>query len=165
MIFTALYQTDFGTGSVSATGVGVCRVQLPGDSAATGTEPSPLAIQVAGLLKRYFAGEPISFRDIPLDVSLVSEFRRSIVNVVRAIPYGRTMSYGQVAALAGRPSAARAVGGAMAANQAPIVIPCHRVVGADGRMTGFSAPGGVEMKSWLLAMERAAPPSLPAVFR
>jgi O-6-methylguanine DNA methyltransferase len=73
-----------------------------------------------------------------------------------AIPYGEQRSYSQVAAEIGRPKAARGIGGAMAANSLPIIIPCHRVVGKSGSMTGYSAAGGIGSKIWLLNMEQLA---------
>ena len=80
-------------------------------------------------------------------------FQRRVLKQCRLIPYGRTMSYGELAAKAGSPRAARAVGNCMAANNIPLLIPCHRVVCSDGRLGSFSAPGGTSMKRRLLAME------------
>lgn len=84
----------------------------------------------------------------------VSEFHRRVLEHCFAIPAGRTLSYGKLAALAGKPMAARAVGGAMAKNRWPIVIPCHRVVGVTGRLTGYSGRGGIATKQRLLDLER-----------
>ncbi len=82
-----------------------------------------------------------------------SEFQSRVVDVVRVIRYGLTLSYAEVARLAGSPGAARAVGRVMATNSIPIVIPCHRVVGAQGKLGGYSAPNGLTMKQHLLRME------------
>jgi methylated-DNA-[protein]-cysteine S-methyltransferase len=117
--------------------------------------PLPPWLDLAGLagkLGRYFAGEAVVF-DEPLDPSIGTGFQRQVWAVTRAIPRGQTCSYGVIAREVGSPAAARAVGQAMARNPWPIVVPCHRVVGSDGRLTGFG--GGVEMKRQMLAMEGA----------
>ncbi len=86
-----------------------------------------------------------------------SPFRAAVYHTVRAIPRGETRTYGQVAAAVGKPLAARAVGQAMAHNPIPLVVPCHRVVAANGTLGGFNAPEGVALKARLLAWERLAP--------
>jgi len=83
----------------------------------------------------------------------LTEFQQKVVEIVQAIPAGETLTYGQVAELAGSPGAARAVGQVMANNPVPLVIPCHRVVGSAGGLGGFSAPGGIETKRRLLKVE------------
>lgn len=108
----------------------------------------------AGLLARYFAGERMRF-ELPLRLEFFTPFRQVVYRVVAAIPYGTTLSYARVAAACGSPGGARAIGGAMAANPLPILVPCHRVLGESGTMTGFTAPGGVDSKRRLLAMEGA----------
>ena len=105
-------------------------------------------------LQRYAAGTPDTLDDISVDFGPTSEFRRRILTLCRRIPYGRTVSYSELAAQAGSPRAARAVGNCMAANAIPLVIPCHRVICADGRIGVYSAPGGTAMKQRLLAMEQ-----------
>lgn len=105
-------------------------------------------------LGEYFAGERTAF-----DLSLTlngTPFQRSVWDALREIPYGRTMSYGELARRIGRPSAVRAVGLANGRNPVSVVVPCHRVIGADGSLTGYG--GGVERKRFLLALERAASP-------
>jgi len=101
-------------------------------------------------LDGYFRGERRIF-DVPLSPR-GTEFQQSVWNALCAIPYGETISYGRLAEKIGRPDAARAVAGACGANPIPIVIPCHRVVGADGSLTGFSA--GLDRKRGLLELER-----------
>jgi methylated-DNA-[protein]-cysteine S-methyltransferase len=113
---------------------------------------SPLSRDAADLLARYCAGERVTF-DLPVDDGRFTPFQREVYRVVRGIGYGETMSYAGVAALAGRPGAARGVGTAMARNPLPVVIPCHRVVAANGAMTGYSAPGGIMSKQRMLTME------------
>ena len=106
-------------------------------------------------LEAYASGEPVDFRDVRIDTTAMSEFRRRVLRHCRAIPYGQIATYGQLAAKAGSPKAARAVGSCMAANRFPLIVPCHRVLPADGHVGAFSAPGGVRTKRRLLAMEAA----------
>ena len=101
-------------------------------------------------LEKYFQGLPTIFT-VPIDWSDYSEFRLKALRFTAEIPFGQVASYGSVAAGVGSPGAARAVGGAMHANRTPIVVPCHRVVGSDGSLTGFG--GGLELKQELLALE------------
>ncbi len=101
-------------------------------------------------LKSYFAGQPVCFSEM-LDASLGTPFQRRVWDRVRAIPYGATMSYSEVARQIGSPGASRAVGSAMRDNHVPILVPCHRVIGADGTLRGFG--GGLELKRQLLRME------------
>jgi len=98
-------------------------------------------------------GEPRSLAGIELDLDGVPEFHRQVYEVTRAIPPGRTMTYGEIANRLGTPGSAQAVGQAMGRNPFPIIVPCHRVLGADGKLTGFSAPGGVETKRRMLLVE------------
>jgi len=100
-------------------------------------------------LRQYFDGRRRVFQ-IPLDLR-GSDFQKSVWFEVSRIPFGRSASYGEIAHLVGRPRASRAVGAANGANPVPIVVPCHRVIGADGSLTGYG--GGLENKRWLLAHE------------
>ena len=119
-----------------------------------GSSPVPqgdaAAVAAAAIqLEQYFAGERTEFE---LALSLDgTEFERRVWDEVRAIPYGTTASYAEIAARIGRPSACRAVGRANALNPIAIVVPCHRVVGSDGSLTGYA--GGIEMKRALLELE------------
>jgi methylated-DNA-[protein]-cysteine S-methyltransferase len=147
---------------------GLLAVQLPeGDEAQTRgrirrrfpdaeeAAPTPdiqaAASAIAGLLE----GEPRDLREIRLDMSGLPDFHRRVYEVVRAIPPGSTLTYGEVAAQLGDRSAAQAVGQAMGRNPFPIVVPCHRVVAAGAAAGGFSARGGVSTKLRLLALEGA----------
>ena len=108
--------------------------------------------ELTQLLYRYFDGEPIDFKDIPLDLDFGhSDFMQGIWSLVRAIPYGQTRSYMDLAKAWGNPKTIRAVGMANSKNPVPIVIPCHRVIGSDGSLTGYAL--GVENKAFLLQME------------
>ena len=102
-------------------------------------------------LSDYFAGRPVVF-SVPIDWSGYSEFRLKALQFTAAIPAGQVATYGGVATAVGRPGAARAVGGAMHANRTPIVVPCHRVIGSDGSLTGFG--GGLTLKQELLGLEQ-----------
>lgn len=106
--------------------------------------------EVASQLDGYFGGERRVF-DLPLNAA-GTPFQHEVWKALQALPYGATTSYGELAAELGRPGAARAVGRANATNPIPIVVPCHRVVGADGSLTGFG--GGIELKRKLIAHER-----------
>lgn len=105
---------------------------------------------VAEQLEAYFAGRLTAF-DLPL-APAGTPFQRDVWRALRAVPYGETTTYGELARRAGRPGAARAVGTANARNPISIVTPCHRVVGASGALTGYA--GGLERKRALLALER-----------
>lgn len=106
-------------------------------------------------LAAYFAGERDTF-DLPLDPR-GTPFQLAVWQALRDIPHGRTISYGELARRIGRPAASRAVGAANGANPLAIVVPCHRVIGADGTMTGFG--GGIDTKRWLLAFEQGRKPA------
>jgi len=118
-----------------------------------GAEHGPWNRDLVERLRAYAAGEPVDFRDVRIDPGPVTDFRHRVLRQCQRIPYGRTLTYGQLAAKAGSPRAARAVGSCMAANRIPLIVPCHRVVPADGRLGGFSAIGGVRTKKRLLALE------------
>jgi methylated-DNA-[protein]-cysteine S-methyltransferase len=119
----------------------------------TARPASELARDLAARLEAYADGELDEFRDVEIADDGLTTFGRAVVARCRAIPYGQTRSYGQLAALAGRPGAARAVGQVMATNRVPLIVPCHRVVAAGGLLGGFSAPQGLSMKRRLLALE------------
>jgi methylated-DNA-[protein]-cysteine S-methyltransferase len=111
----------------------------------------PLAQRIIAAL----AGEPDEFTDIEIDFSHLTPFSRRVATVCRRIGWGQTRSYGQLAGMAGFPGAARAVGHVMATNRAPLLVPCHRVIGSGGRLGGFSAPQGIKLKRRLLDLEMA----------
>ncbi len=107
-------------------------------------------------LQAYASGVPMSFPDVPVYFGEVTPFQRRVLDRCRRIPSGETMSYGELARAAGRPGAARAVGNVMASNRLPIVVPCHRVVHADGSIGHFSAPQGARLKQRMLRLEQQA---------
>ena len=108
--------------------------------------------QAAAQLADYFAGRRDSF-DLPLDLSHGTAFQQSVWQALRAIPAGQTTSYGALSAGVGKPAAVRAVGAAVGRNPISVIVPCHRVLGADGSLTGYA--GGLERKTALLELEGA----------
>lgn len=123
----------------------------PGEDARTRALGDELAAYFAGRLRRF---------DTPLD-PVGTPFQQSVWQALLSIPYGQTRSYGEQAAQIGRPTATRAVAAANGQNKISIIVPCHRVIGSDGRLTGYG--GGLPRKQWLLALERSGtvPPALP----
>lgn len=109
-------------------------------------------------LRGYAGGRPEDLSDVPVDLSQRTHFQQRVLGQCRQIPWGQTLTYGALAARAGSPHAARAVGNIMAGNPIPLVIPCHRVVGSGGALGGFSAPGGLRTKRRLLALEETSTP-------
>jgi methylated-DNA-[protein]-cysteine S-methyltransferase len=109
---------------------------------------------LAGRLQAYAQGQADDFLDVPLDLAELSAFQRRVIEHCRRIPRGRTCTYGELAALSGSPRAARAVGSVMSGNRTPLVVPCHRVVAAGGKLGQYSAAGGRRMKLRLLEAER-----------
>lgn len=103
-------------------------------------------------LQSYFAGDKVAFTDtIPLDL-IGTAFQQQVWTELGNVPYGETRTYGDIAAAVGRPSAVRAVGAANGANPVPVLLPCHRIIGANRKLTGFR--GGLEMKRRLLDIEQ-----------
>ena len=108
-------------------------------------------------VQEYLDGKRTTF-DLPLDMSRMSEFQRRVLNTALKIPRGEYLTYGDVAKAIGKPQASRAVGQALGHNPVPIVIPCHRVLGSDGSLHGYSGGGGIQTKKWLLQLEGATLP-------
>ncbi len=124
-------------------------------------KPAPWNQPLVRRLRAYAAGARDDFRDIEVDPHALTDFRRRVLACCRRIPYGKTSTYAQLAAKAGSPRAARAVGQCMAANPIPLVIPCHRVVATSGGLGGYSAPGGIRLKRRLLVLETSGRASNP----
>jgi methylated-DNA-[protein]-cysteine S-methyltransferase len=114
--------------------------------------------QLTGSLQDYAAGQDVQLTRVPVDVTHLTTFQQRVVEACRKIRRGQTRSYGELAAVAGSPGASRAVGNVMARNRIPILIPCHRVVGAGSSLGGFSAPEGLSMKQRMLRLEGAQLP-------
>jgi methylated-DNA-[protein]-cysteine S-methyltransferase len=125
-------------------------------SAANAGKPS--VTEATHQIAEYLQGKRQAF-DLTIDWSILgSEFQRVALQAVMAIPYGETRTYGQIAAQIGYPQAPRAVGRANATNPMPLVIPCHRVIGSDGKLHGYGGAGGLRTKEWLLDLEGAVIP-------
>jgi methylated-DNA-[protein]-cysteine S-methyltransferase len=144
-------------------GRGLLATMLPGPSAAeltrrvrarfAGAARDDRAFaDLARDVRAYFAGRPARF-DQAVDLSDLPAFTRTVLTALRKVGFGRTTTYGELARRVGRPRAARAVGGAMARNPLPLVIPCHRVLAGNNGLGGFSADGGVSLKQTMLEIE------------
>ena len=125
---------------------------LPDTSGWPQAQEHPVLVQAVTQLRDYFAGRRTRF-DLPLDLQGGTPFQQSVWQALLAIPAGGTASYGDLSRRVGRPSAVRAVGAAVGRNPVSIIVPCHRVLGRDGSLTGYA--GGLERKSALLGLERA----------
>lgn len=155
-----LFETAWGWMALGWRADRLCRVTLPGGRRNVEQEAGRLGVPVAEGTRselaqrclRYFEGERVDL-SAPMEFPSVSEFRRRVWEVTAQVSYGEVVTYGGVATRAGRPGAARAVGQAMAHNPVPLVVPCHRVVAANGGLGGFSAEGGLQLKRRLLALE------------
>jgi methylated-DNA-[protein]-cysteine S-methyltransferase len=150
----ARIESPIGTITLRAVPEGLKAVEFGANAVqgtATGGPAARILDEASRQLGEYFAGKRRDF-SLPLAIEGTA-FERSVWAALRAIPYGQTMSYGDLAARLGRPRAARAVGGASGRNRLPIIIPCHRLIGCRGELTGFG--GGLEAKRRLLKLEGA----------
>lgn len=118
-------------------------------------EPDGVVAEAVDLVQRLLLGESVDLTSIAVDLEACPDFERRVYALLRAVPTGSTVTYGDLAARAGSPGAARAVGMAMGRNPVPIIVPCHRVLASSGRSGGFSAPGGVTTKFRILQIEQA----------
>jgi methylated-DNA-[protein]-cysteine S-methyltransferase len=109
--------------------------------------------RIARRIAEHLGGKPDALGDVTLDLTNVGGFRQKVYRMLRKVRPGRVVTYGELADAAGNPGAARAVGRAMASNPVPLLVPCHRVLGADGKLTGFSAAGGLALKARILKAE------------
>jgi len=158
LTFAVAEDTPVGVVVVFASSRGITRVDLPGRGSAP-QQPSDAdkksflrAEQALAQILEYLAGKRRVF-DVLIDWSGMKPFQAKVLHRTMQIPAGQAMTYGQLAAEMGSPAASRAVGGALAHNPMLILIPCHRVVAANGRLTGFSAAEGIHTKQWLLELE------------
>ena len=142
-------ETPIGRLALCADGDGLCALRF----AATGEEmdAAPVLMQAERELEEYFAGRRTTF-SVPLSMQ-ETPFQMAVWEALRAIPYGETRTYASLARQIGHPRACRAVGMANHVNPLPILVPCHRVLGADGRLTGYA--GGLNVKKFLLKLEGA----------
>ena len=165
----ALFDSPIGTCGIAWSGRGIAGLQLPEPTpeatrgrlqrrwpAAVESAPPPGVGRVLERVLALLKGEATNLADIPLDLEAAPDFHRKVYEVARTIPPGRTMTYGEIARRLGVPHEAREVGQALGRNPVAIIVPCHRVLAADGRMGGFSANGGVSTKRRMLEIEGAA---------
>jgi len=158
----AIAPTPLGPITCALTGTGLAAVYFAGKTEVTqqleGSAPAPdddVSVQLCAAREQiaaYLRGELTHF-DLPIDWRRCSVFQRQVLEVVTTISYGQVMTYAQIAAALGNPKAVRAVGGAVARNPIPLVVPCHRVISQQGKMRGYSGRGGIKTKAWLLQME------------
>ena len=163
-----IFQTKWGHFGLAGTKSALCRTHLPGpepkkiesrllkncrDAQFDGTFFKILQKQIIA----YFDGSCVNFSpDIPVALNGLGDFSREVLTACREIEFGQRITYSGLAKKAGSPAASRAVGNAMAKNPLPLIIPCHRVLRTDGKMGGFSAPGGISFKKRLLTLEQKA---------
>jgi methylated-DNA-[protein]-cysteine S-methyltransferase len=162
-----IFETASGSCGIAWSSVGITRLQLPARSAEAaqrmllrrlpGAEPgapTPEVAEAVAAVKRYFEGEETDFSGFKLDLGDQDAFFKQIYDAARQVGWGRTTTYGTLAKeLGAGPEAARDVGQAMADNPVPLIIPCHRVLAAGGKVGGFSAPGGAAAKIRMLELE------------
>lgn len=173
----AIFDTALGHCGLVWTSRGIAGVNLPegseektrarvkrrfpeAEEAAASPEIQKIIDEVIALI----AGEKIDFSHVTLDHEPLPEFSNRVYEIVRTIPIGHTLTYGDIAKRLGDVSLSREVGRAMGKNPTPIIMPCHRVVAASGKTGGFSAPGGVDTKMTLLSIERRHGDHAPTLF-
>jgi methylated-DNA-[protein]-cysteine S-methyltransferase len=143
-------ETPIGDIGVAVDDVGVCNVRFGPPPPSRSLSDAPLLSVATGQISQFFAGERTEF-DLPVSVRVGSTFERAVWGQIAAIDYAGMRTYGDIAHALGDPSAARAVGTACNHNPLPIIVPCHRVVGAGGKLVGFG--GGLPRKVFLLELE------------
>jgi methylated-DNA-[protein]-cysteine S-methyltransferase len=161
----ARFPTAIGECAVAWNRRGIAALRLPDADArhdwaarqfptASETTPPDAVRRAVDAIARLLDGHPVDLSHVVVDLDDVPAFHRRVYEAARAIRPGETCSYGELAARIGSPGAARAVGQALGRNPVPVIVPCHRVLAADGRIGGFSAPGGAATKRRLLAIEQ-----------
>jgi methylated-DNA-[protein]-cysteine S-methyltransferase len=164
--YFTVFDTALGACAIAWNKVGIIGANLPEATAAATrqrmqarfpqAQEKPAAARVKAAINKItqlLQGKAVDLSKVSLDMSGVPAFHQQVYTVVRALPVGSTLSYGEVAARLGKPGASRAVGQAMGRNPFPIIVPCHRVLAANGKLGGFSANGGVDTKQRMLQIE------------
>lgn len=155
---TTTFNSPLGCMRLAANPQGLCGVWFEGQrhqADASGwptVQEQPVLQQAIAQLTQYFAGQRRQF-DLPLDLSAGTPFQQTVWRALQNLAFGQTCSYGALSAQIGRPTAVRALSGAVARNPLSIIVPCHRVLGANGALTGYA--GGLERKAALLQLEGA----------
>jgi methylated-DNA-[protein]-cysteine S-methyltransferase len=169
----AVLETVIGFMGIAWSDAGLFRLCLPERSrdaverrllrhagVAASTERPQWVVELIASIKAYAAGADVDFSGVPVDLAGVDDFRLAIYEAARKLAFGETTTYGELAKRAGHAGLPRETGAALGANPVPLVIPCHRILAAGGKIGGFSAPGGSTTKEKMLAMEgvRVGPP-------
>jgi methylated-DNA-[protein]-cysteine S-methyltransferase len=176
-VLYAVFDTAIGHCGIAWGPTGIVGASLPEDSASDlkarftarhpeaqeGTPPAHIANAIRRI-QALLQGAADDLTDIKLDETGLSEFSRRVYEIARRIPPGATRTYGDIAKEMGGLHLAREVGQALGRNPYPIIVPCHRILAAGGKTGGFSAPGGIETKFRILAIERAKTDTLPSLF-
>ena len=173
----ALFETAIGECALAWSDAGVSGVWLPGSDPGSlrrrierrvpthvETTPTGEIAHAIESIRHLLDGGAVDLRAVRLDWSATPDFARRVYDIAREVAPGRVVTYGQIARQLGGDADARSVGQALGANPFPIVVPCHRVIAADGRLGGFSAPGGTATKQRILAIEKARPDGPPGLF-
>ncbi|WP_274426630.1 methylated-DNA--[protein]-cysteine S-methyltransferase [Chelativorans sp. YIM 93263] len=171
MSFHHVFETAFGFCGIVWSERGVCRFMLPVDapapaeeeltkrrSASSAATPSGEIAKTVAAVVRYFEGEREDFAQTPVDLDGTPPFHQAIYRAARRLAYGETTTYGALATEAGFPKSAQETGVALGRNPIPLIIPCHRILAAGGKLGGFSAPGGTATKQKMLGLEGAISP-------
>jgi len=173
----AIFETPIGACGIAWNETGIAGFQLPSATAdvtrarlqrrwagAVESPPTPGVRRTIDRVLALLAGEPDDLQDVAVDLADAPDFNRRVYEVARSIPPGQTLTYGEIAKRLGVPHESREVGQALGRNPIAIIVPCHRVLGADGRMGGFSASGGVATKRRILEIEGASALSAGPLF-
>ena len=161
-----IVETAIGAIAVAWSAAGICRVALPQrdreamerrfaaklDGARPSEPPAAVAAAIE-LIKRYAEGQEVDLSSVAVDLDGVDQFHRAIYQAARKLDFGQTTTYGGLAETAGHPGKARETGEALGHNPVPLIVPCHRILAAGGKIGGFSAPGGSATKEKLLTLE------------
>lgn len=170
-----LFETGLGVIAIAWRDAAIVRLLLPQSDtcamarkmeafgAAPG-EPSGNVAEIIDMVRRYADGANIDFSGVNVSAGDVGQMREAIYAALRQVPHGETLTYGQLAERAGYKGMAREIGEAMGKNPVPLIVPCHRVVAAGGKIGGFSAPGGSVTKEKMLRLEGALTPPSQAAF-
>ena len=172
-----VFETPIGPCALAWSERGLIGVSLPEHDAATtrarllrrfpeamGSQAPPEVLDARDRILELLSGEAADLSPIRLDLTGIGDFERRLYEALRAVPPGQVVSYGELAQRLDEPGAAQAVGQAMGKNPWPIVVPCHRVVGSNGKLGGFSAPGGTRTKLKILEIEGALKPETLPLF-
>ena len=176
MAHASLFSTSLGACAIAWDRASIIATSLPDATegvtlrrvtertGATKAVPPPWVLAVVERIEALLNGERVDLSEVPCTFGDAEPLYREIYAITRRIPPGTTTTYGAIAAELGDTNLARSVGQAMGRNPIPIIVPCHRVIGADGKLVGFSADGGVSMKLRMLEIERARIGDTPTLF-